>query len=161
MGTIRLYHISNTTVARQFILREYPQLEVFNQYAKRSDVKRLNVERYFAGIKKKYTDYKKMLYGPIFGTQDPRNGFIYENVNDPDDILLVPEEDIPITYETCMVLSGDLGGILQTDTTRIKDKIIVSYDLMDAMQELVPDSGLYMHRIREEWELDKSFLIIE
>ena len=157
--TIRLYTISTNNIGTQFILKEYPELQLYNMYSKRQEIKRLNIEQYFRGINKDYKDYVKMLYGPVFGMEDPRNGFAYEH-NTTGEVLLVDANDIPITYETCDVLYGDLAGLFKTDTL-LQNGIITDHHEMTRLSDMVENAIAYNDLIRDEWVPSKSFLIIE
>lgn len=161
MGTIRLFTLSNNTSSTRFILKDHPGLEHFRDFAQKKDVKRLNIEQYFHGLGRDYKDHIKMVYGPVFGMDDARNGFIYEHKT-TGELLRVDENDIPTTYEPCLVIYGDLAGILKTDTTNIrKESVITSYDEMDRIQNQIVDHNRYTTIIRDEWIPDKSFLVIE
>ena len=159
MGTIKLYVVTGANVGTQFILRDHPALDRFAGVSKKVNIKRLNMEQYFRGVNRDYRDHTKVMYGPVFGMDDPRNGFIYEHTNG--ELIVVDENDIPITYETCDVIMGDLSGILQADTTMIPKEIITDYNAMDALQDMIANSARYNEMIRSEWVPDKSFLVID
>ena len=160
MGIIQLFTLSQSASSQRFILKDYPGLESLKDFAQKKEVKRLNIEQYFRGIGRDYNDYVKAMYGPVFGMDDARNGFIYEHTTS-DELLRVDENDIPTTYEPCLVITADLGGILKTDTTKIRKGVVSSYDQMDKIQNQIIDEAPYNTIIRDEWIPDKSFLIIE
>ena len=160
MKLIRLFTISTTQLGTQFILKDYPGLELYANYAKRTDIKRLNMDQYFRGLNKDYKQYTKLIYGPVFGMEDPRNGFIYEHTSSGD-LIVVDEKDIPITYEVSDVLMADLGGMVKVDTDKVKVGLMTSYYEMAAISNLLTDPTNYNDLIRDEWVLNKSFLIIE
>jgi hypothetical protein len=158
MGTIRLYNIHQGNIGTQFILKDYPELQLFNNYAKRTEIKRLNVEQYFRGVGRNYMDYQKLVYGPVFGMDDARNGFLYEH-NTTGELIIVDETDIPITYEVCDVLMGYLSGIYKDDI--ISKGIITSHNEMISLSNKVTNQTSYNDLIRDEWIPNKSFIIIE
>lgn len=159
MGVIRLYVVGQN-IGTQFILRDYPELNVFSSYAQRKNIKRLNMEQYFRGVSRNLMEYTKVVYGPVFGQKDPRNGFIFEH-NESGELIAVDENDIPITYEKSDVLIGDLLGIYKTDSIENNRKVITSYTDMINQGNHVSNSTLYNQLIRDEWIPDKSFLVIE
>ena len=160
MRTIRLFVIGTAQIGTQFILKDYPDLQLYRNYAKRTDIKRLNMEQYFRGLSKDYKDYVKLIYGPVFGFDDPRNGFIYEHVS-TGELIVVDENDIPITYEVSDVIMGDLCGMIKVDDNNIKPRVITSYYEMAAISDTLPNPENYNDLIRDEWVMNKSFLIIE
>lgn len=147
-------------MSTRFILKDHPGLEPLRDFAQKKDIKRLNMEQYFHGIGRDYKDHVKMVYGPVFGMEDPRNGFIYEH-NTTGELLRVDENDIPSTYESCLVIYGDLAGILRTNTSNMIKGVVTSYDDMDRIQNQITDGAPYTTIIRDEWIPDKSFLIVE
>lgn len=159
MGTIRLF-IVDTKVGTQFILKDYPELQVFDSYSKRKDIKRLNIEQYFKGVDRNYLDYIKVVYGPVFGMDDRRNGFIYEH-KESGELIVVDEDDVPITYETCDIIMGDLDGMIKTDTDNIKKGVVTSYNDMIAIANKITNNTTYTELIRDQWIPNKSFLIID
>lgn len=158
MAIIRLFTISTNNIGTQFILKDYPELRLYESYAIRKEIKRLNIEQFFRGIHKDYKQYKKIIYGPVYGDHDPRNGFIYEH--DSGELLVVDENDIPNTYETCNTLMCDLSGLFRTDID-IPKCIITSHNEMAALSDKVNNPTIYNDLIRDEWIPNKSFLIIE
>lgn len=159
MGVIRLYVVGQN-IGTQFILREYPELNVFSSYVRHKDIKRLNMEQYFRGVNRNLMEYTKVVYGPVFGQEDPRNGFIFEH-NESGELIVVDENDIPITYETADVLIGDLSGIFRTDSIENNRRVITSHTDMISQSNHVSNPALYNQLIRDEWIPDKSFLVIE
>jgi hypothetical protein len=159
MRTIRLYIITANEHGKQFIINDYPELRLFESYSKRIEIKRLNIDQYFRGLHKKYNDHTKLIYGPVFGMNDPRNGFIYEH-NNTGELVIADENDIPVTYEVCNVIMGDLEGIYKSDTD-ISKGIITSHNQMISLSNKVSNPQLYNQLIRDEWVVDKSFLIID
>ena len=155
MKTIRLYIITSGNIGKEFILNDYPELRLYQEYSKRKEIKRLNVEQYFRGIGRDYKDYIKLAYGPVFGMDDPRNGFLYEHQGTGESIV-VDENDIPITYEVCDVLMADLNGICKVDED-IPKGIITSYQAMISLN----NTQHYNDLIRDEWIPNKSFLMVE
>lgn len=158
MATIRLFTLTTGANGTQFILKDYPGLETFMNYIQKKDIKRINVDQYFRGIKRDYRDHVKMVYGPVFGMDDPRNGFIYEHKTSGE-LLRVDEADIPTTYESCNVIYGDLAGIFRTDVN-VKHGIVTEYKDMTHISSMVNDQE-YTRQIRDEWIPDKSFLVID
>ena len=59
MGIIRLFTITTNNIGAQFILKEYPELQLYGSLARRQDIKRLNMEQYFRGVKRDNKDYTK------------------------------------------------------------------------------------------------------
>ena len=155
MRTIRLYSITSETVGQDFNLNDYPELRLYQEYSQRKEIKRLNIEQYFRGVGRDYKDYTKLIYGPVFGMDDPRNGFIYEH-QVSEELVIVDEEDIPITYEACDVLKADLNGLCKVDID-IPNGIITSYQEMLALC----NKQHYIDLIRDEWIPNRSFLIVE
>lgn len=161
MATIRLFTLTNNKSGTQFIVKDYPGLDVFINYIQKKDIKRINVEQYFRGIKRDYKDHVKMVYGPVFGMDDVRNGFIYEHKT-TGELLRADENDIPTTYESCNVVYGDLAGIFGTGTdVKIKHGIVTEYKDMAQIHHIVADQEEYTRQIRDEWIPDKSFLVID
>ena len=160
MGTIRLYILTDSKLGKQFTLKEYPELEVFRSSARRMDLKRINLEQYFKGIHQDYKQYTKLAYGPVFGEQDPRNGFLFEH-NTTEDIIAIDENDIPSTYESCDVITGDLYGRLQTDTRNVRKGVVSDYNTMCDIQTRLIGDNEYNSLIRDEWIPDRSFLLID
>ena len=158
MGTIKLYHVTNSKYSTQFIVEDYPGLNTFS--TKNVQVKRLNMERYFKGMNKNYLDYVKIMYGPVFGMDDVRNGFIYEDKH-TEEMIRVPEEDIPVTYAMCDVIMADLMSIVNTDTTLIQKGIVTSYEVLNNLLDKAIDKELFISEIKDMWILDRSFLLIE
>jgi len=160
MGHIRLFTINTNLQGTQFILKDYPDLQLFDQYAKRKEIKRLNIEDYFRGINKDYKDYIKIMYGPVYGVDDPRNGFVYEH-SKSGELLMVDENDIPVTYEACDIIMATLDGIVQTDTNGIQaKKVITEHGEMISIAGKTSNPTLYNELIRDEWIINKSFLTI-
>lgn len=158
MGSVKLYYISKSQYSTQFIISDYPGLEIFQ--SKQTEVKRLNVERYFKGINKDYKDYNKIIYGPVFGTDDPRNGFIYEH-KQTEEMIIINEDDIPVTYAMCDTISGDLISNVSTDTNNLPKGVITDYTVMTDLQNKISNKELFVSEIKDMWILDRSFLIIE
>lgn len=155
MKTVRLYTITQHNIGKDFPLVDYPELRCYENYSKRKDIKRINVEQYFRGIGKDYKDYIKLAYGPVFGMTDSRNGFLYENKN-TEEILIVDENDIPITYATCDVIRADLDGICKVDTNTSATVITTHKEMIE-----LSNDPIYNDLIRDQWVLDKSFLLID
>lgn len=160
MGIIRLFTITTNNIGAQFILKEYPELQLYGSLARRQDIKRLNMEQYFRGVKRDYKDYTKLVYGPVFGEQDRRNGFLFEH-NKTEEVIIVDENDIPVTYETGDVLMADVAGIVKTDTNNIDRRMITSYDDMINLSSKISDPEQYNDLIRDSWIPNRSFLTIE
>lgn len=159
MGVIKLYIVGGNT-GTQFILREYPELNVFGSYITRKDIKRANMDQYFRGVNRNLMEYTKVVYGPVFGQDDPRNGFIFEH-KESGELIVVDENDIPVTYETAQVLIGELSGICQTDSIENNRRVITSHNDMISQGNRVSNLARYNELIRDEWIPNKSFLIIE
>ena len=155
MKTIRLYTITSGNISKDFILNDYPELRLYQEYGVRKEIKRLNMAQYFRGVGRDYKDYNKMIHGPVFGMDDPRNGFIYEHQTSGE-LIIVDENDIPITYETCEVLKAELNGLCKIDAD-IPKGIITSHQAMLELNNSQPYNDL----IRDEWILNKSFLYVE
>ena len=160
MGIIRLFTITTNNIGSQFILKEYPELRLYESLARRQDIKHLNIEQYFRGVKRNYKDYTKLVYGPVYGEQDRRNGFIYEH-NTSGEMIIVDENDIPVTHETGDVLMADVAGIVKTDTNNIDRRVITSYNDMINLSSKLSDPEQYNDLIRDSWILNKSFLTID
>ena len=159
MATIRLFNINKNNTGVEFIIKDYPELRLFESYATRKQIKRVNVEQYFRGVNRNYLDYNKVIYGPVFGMDDKRNGFIYEHKT-TEELLLVDEADIPATYETCSVITGYLLGICTTDPISYDKHVVTSYGDMTQLSTLVSNPVLYNSLIRDEWISNESFIII-
>lgn len=157
MGTIKVFNISAAAVSTRFIVKDHPELQLFNQYAQSKDIKRLNVQQYFHGLGRNYNDYTKVIYGPVFGMEDPRNGFIYEH-NSNGELIIVDENDIPVTFEKCEVIMADLSGIVKADTSLLRKGVVTDYNVMCDIGAAIP---LYTTQIRDNWIPDKSFLVID
>lgn len=160
MKTVKLYTIYNAPIGSQFIVKEHPELQVFKQFITSKEIKRLNIEQYFKDIKKNYLEYVKVLYGPVFGFDDPRNGFMYEHFS-TGEILLVDEKDIPQTMEICDVITAELTGMVKLNVDPILKTVVTSYSDMVTLSTSATNITSYNELIRDEWILDRSFLIIE
>lgn len=160
MGTIKLYNYTTSKVGTQFLIKEHPGLESFISKGRTVSVKKVNVERYFTGLGLNYLDYTKIAYGPVFGMDDPRNGFIYEH-NSTGDLIRVGEDELPVYYEQSIAIMGDLVSILKTDTTTIPKEAICDAAGMINLQDKLTNQDEYVRLIRNEWQPDESFLIIE
>lgn len=159
MKTIKLYSVTTQQHGPQFILSERPELNVFSSYAKNTSIKKLNMEQYFRGIDKNLMDYTKILYGPVYGMDDTRNGFIYEH-NISGELLVVDEAEIPQTYKQERVIYADLDGIHKT-IDNIPSGIITDYGEMLSISNMLTDPTTYNDLIRDEWKPNISFLLID
>jgi transcription antitermination factor NusA-like protein len=160
MKAIKIFTVGIKDIGTQFILTDHPELKEFEIYSKHTEIKRINVEQYFHKLHKDYKDYVKLMYGPVFGMSDSRNGFIYEHIK-TEEILIIDENELPITYITTNVIYADQVGKYKDDNNKIKPGIITSYKEMVALVNSVSNPALYNDLIKDEWIPDKSFLIIE
>jgi hypothetical protein len=154
MKIIRLYHISTSPTGKLFILDENPQLQCFIQYAKHVPLKKLNMEQYFKSVNRDYRDYTKIAYGPVFGMDDPRNGYLFEN-NTNGELIVANEQDIITSTNQGNVLYADLVKSVQIDNDRIQNAIVTDYTVLDQISEVE------QRILLDEWEPGISFLLVE
>jgi hypothetical protein len=160
MGTIKLYKVTESNVGVQLPIKDYPGLSVFKHKSKRVSLNKVNVDKYFTGLGLELINYTKIAYGPVFGVDDPRNGFIYEH-NTTGELVRVDEKDLPTYHEQASVVMGDLISILKTDTKDIQKGVVTDSSTMIKIQEMVNNKDKYADQIRGEWQPNMSFLIIE
>ena len=160
MGLITLFKVTDTNMGIQFVLKDYPSLDCFKRYVKRKEVKRLSIEQYFHSIKKDYKEYTKLIYGPVFGMEDPRNGFVYEH-NTTGELIRIDETDIPTTNEMAKVINGDVISTMKANTSKLVKGIITDYKVMDKLHDEMSDGNMYNQLIRDDWMDGETFLMVE
>ena len=158
MGTIRLYNTTEKN-GEQFLLTTHPELSIFSGFIKDLYITKVNMEQYFTKQNLDMNKYTKLVYGPVFGSHDVRQGFIYEN-KDTEEMIIIDENDLVKTSTQEKVIHGDYIIQVTCDTSKINDKVIVDYEGMDEVSKLVDNPDKYDERIRNEFVPGVSFLII-
>jgi hypothetical protein len=112
------------------------------------------MEQYFKSVNRDYRDYTKIAYGPVFGMDDPRNGYLFEN-NTNGELIVANEQDIITSTNQGNVLYADLVKSVQIDNDRIQNAIVTDYTVLDQISEVE------QRILLDEWEPGISFLLVE
>jgi hypothetical protein len=159
MKTIKLLEPVKINNRIELLVKDHPELKQFQSYIRKTMRTQYKMEQYFKSISKNLNDYIKIAYGPVFGLDDPRNGFIFGH-KDTEEMIRIDEIEIPSSKIECEILGCNLISILNT-TSNIKPGIITTYEDMDKLQNQMEKPEEYIDLIRDEWINNKTFLLIE
>jgi len=157
MRTLQLYQLSDKGDSTVFMLDEYPELEYFTTVSTIADLQLLSFDRYFKTIQRNIDDYTKLMYGPIYGEHDTRNGFLFEH-KQTGELIMVNDQDIPSVYEKKRVINATYICSVKTDSKDITEGIIVKWDDVLRLSKKVKDTSDISDMILSEWVESKSFL---
>jgi len=149
-------------MGQKFMINEHPKLkDSFKDYFQKVTNKYVSLEKYFEKIGENLEDYIILAHGPIFGIEDPRDGYIMSNIK-TDELISVPDEDIPIITKVDDCLFADTIGYLKTQT-KIESGIYTDLRNIEKIREeyFLNNKDRFNIEFVNDWEPSKTFLLIK
>ena len=157
-----LYKTTNSKMGQIFKLSEYPQLEEFDKLRHKTIKNNYkSFEKYFEKTNENFNDYTIIGYGPIYGPDDPTDGYVLSN-NKTEELISVPDTDIPLITKNEDCLFADTIGYLST-TQKIKPGIYTELNDVENIKSEFFENNQTKFNLEfiDDWVDGRTFLLIK